>query len=219
MKSSISPASFRQSALGLLSTLFLGAAFAGEGPSPLPALPPEPRTLQLDAGKGLRPADRPDAEGQRGLIDDAIALRRAVARVRAALGQAAAAPAHDAKHPASPGVADAPRSAHEPSGAPRSAARFGEALLVQRFADGTATVTSSIERQPAEEVCRELSALLGRGFDDATLAAREADGHVGLKALRGLVGDGGGSLRVRSTPGSNAVEDRGTTMTVEIPLP
>jgi two-component system NarL family sensor kinase len=59
----------------------------------------------------------------------------------------------------------------------------------------------------------------GRGFDDATLAAREADGHVGLKALRGLVGDGGGSLRVRSTPGSNAVEDRGTTMTVEIPLP
>ncbi len=59
----------------------------------------------------------------------------------------------------------------------------------------------------------------GRGFDDATLAAREADGHVGLKALRGLVGDGGGSLRIRSTPGSNAVEDRGTTMTVEIPLP
>jgi two-component system NarL family sensor kinase len=59
----------------------------------------------------------------------------------------------------------------------------------------------------------------GRGFDDATLAAREANGHVGLKALRGLVGDGGGSLRVRSTPGSNAVEDRGTTMTVEIPLP
>lgn len=161
------PVIFHSSALGLLSALLVGIAFSGEGPSPLPALPPEPRTLQLDAGKGLRPADRPDGENHRGLIDDASALRRAVARVHAALGQAAAAPAHDATHPAPPGTADASHPAHEPSGAPRSAARFGEALLVQRFADGTATVTSFIDRQPAEEVCRELSALLGRGFDDA----------------------------------------------------
>lgn len=53
----------------------------------------------------------------------------------------------------------------------------------------------------------------GHGFDDATLAARVADGHVGLKALRGLVADGGGSLRISSTPGE------GTTMRVEVPLP
>jgi signal transduction histidine kinase len=53
----------------------------------------------------------------------------------------------------------------------------------------------------------------GRGFDDAMLAAREASGHVGLKALRGLLADGGGSIRISSTPGE------GTTMTVEVPLP
>ena len=52
----------------------------------------------------------------------------------------------------------------------------------------------------------------GRGFDDATLAAREAEGHIGLKALRGLVADGGGSMRVTSSPGS------GTTLRVEVPL-
>jgi two-component system, NarL family, sensor kinase len=53
----------------------------------------------------------------------------------------------------------------------------------------------------------------GQGFDAATLSAKEADGHVGLRALRGLVTDGGGTLRVRSQPGT------GTTMTVEVPLP
>ena len=53
----------------------------------------------------------------------------------------------------------------------------------------------------------------GQGFDAATLAAKEADGHVGLRALRGLIGDGGGTLRVRSEPGG------GTTLTVEVPLP
>jgi signal transduction histidine kinase len=52
----------------------------------------------------------------------------------------------------------------------------------------------------------------GRGFDDATLAAREADGHVGLRALRGLVADGGGTVRVDSTPGM------GTTVAVEVPV-
>jgi signal transduction histidine kinase len=54
----------------------------------------------------------------------------------------------------------------------------------------------------------------GTGFDDAVLAEREAAGHVGLKALRGLVGDGGGSLQIRSSDGEG-----GTTMTVEVPLP
>lgn len=54
----------------------------------------------------------------------------------------------------------------------------------------------------------------GTGFDEAVLSEREAAGHVGLKALRGLVTDGGGALHIRSTPGQG-----GTTMTVEIPLP
>ena len=54
----------------------------------------------------------------------------------------------------------------------------------------------------------------GTGFDESVLSEREAAGHVGLKALRGLVTDGGGSLHIRSTPGAG-----GTTMTVEVPLP
>jgi two-component system NarL family sensor kinase len=53
----------------------------------------------------------------------------------------------------------------------------------------------------------------GRGFDDKTLARREAEGHVGLRALRGLVNDGGGTVRVTSSPGE------GTTMLVEVPSP
>src|SRR6478735_11893610 len=51
----------------------------------------------------------------------------------------------------------------------------------------------------------------GRGFDRATLAAREAQGHVGLKVLNGLVTDGGGTVKVDSAPGE------GTTVVVEVP--
>ncbi|MEA2826455.1 MAG: two-component system, NarL family, sensor kinase [Actinomycetota bacterium] len=54
----------------------------------------------------------------------------------------------------------------------------------------------------------------GDGFDaDGAGAASAAPGHVGLKALAGLVADAGGVLHVRSAPGS------GTTLRVEVPLP
>ena len=53
----------------------------------------------------------------------------------------------------------------------------------------------------------------GRGFGDDELAEREADGHVGIRALRGLVFDAGGSLTVTSALGS------GTTLRTEVPLP
>jgi signal transduction histidine kinase len=52
----------------------------------------------------------------------------------------------------------------------------------------------------------------GRGFDEQLLAERVAAGHVGLKALRGLLSDAGGSLEVDSRPGE------GTTMRVRVPL-
>jgi two-component system NarL family sensor kinase len=51
----------------------------------------------------------------------------------------------------------------------------------------------------------------GRGFDDAEVTDRAAAGHVGLRALSGLVGDNGGSLQVESVPGS------GTTLRAEVP--
>lgn len=45
----------------------------------------------------------------------------------------------------------------------------------------------------------------GRGFDVARLAERQASGHMGLIALRGLVVDAGGSLDVTSEPGKGTV--------------
>jgi signal transduction histidine kinase len=51
----------------------------------------------------------------------------------------------------------------------------------------------------------------GRGFDPSSLAARAAEGHLGLRALRGVVSDAGGSLELISAPG------QGTTLRVEVP--
>ena len=52
----------------------------------------------------------------------------------------------------------------------------------------------------------------GRGFSATTLGERADDGHVGLRALAGLVADLGGSLTVRSAPGE------GTRVEVSIPI-
>ena len=52
----------------------------------------------------------------------------------------------------------------------------------------------------------------GVGFDDETLGARVAEGHVGLRSLRDLVTSSGGDVRVDSTP------DKGTTVHVEVPV-
>lgn len=52
----------------------------------------------------------------------------------------------------------------------------------------------------------------GAGFD-AGAGDPIASGHVGLKALAGLVADAGGTLTVDSQPGA------GATLRVEVPLP
>jgi signal transduction histidine kinase len=51
----------------------------------------------------------------------------------------------------------------------------------------------------------------GRGFDGNEFEARVEDGHVGLRALAGLVADAGGAVKVLSEPG------RGTRVLVEVP--
>ena len=51
----------------------------------------------------------------------------------------------------------------------------------------------------------------GRGFDAAEARDRAAAGHVGLRALSGLVADSGGSLEIHSVPG------QGTTLHAEVP--
>jgi signal transduction histidine kinase len=51
----------------------------------------------------------------------------------------------------------------------------------------------------------------GRGFDPSGRERREADGHVGLTLLSGLVERSDGRLAVHSEPG------RGTTVELEVP--
>jgi two-component system NarL family sensor kinase len=53
----------------------------------------------------------------------------------------------------------------------------------------------------------------GRGVGDEVLAGRVGEGHLGLRALQGLVNDAGGAVDLTSAPG------RGTTLRVEVPLP
>jgi signal transduction histidine kinase len=52
----------------------------------------------------------------------------------------------------------------------------------------------------------------GRGLDEARLAQRQAAGHVGLVALRGLLLDAGGSLVVEAAPGG------GTRLWATVPV-
>jgi signal transduction histidine kinase len=52
----------------------------------------------------------------------------------------------------------------------------------------------------------------GRGFSSETLDERAAGGHVGLRALAGLIADLGGTVTVRSAPGE------GTRVEVSIPI-
>ena len=50
----------------------------------------------------------------------------------------------------------------------------------------------------------------GRGYSPGQRAAREADNHLGLQLLEGLVRESGGTLKVHSQPGE------GTTVTLEV---
>ena len=52
----------------------------------------------------------------------------------------------------------------------------------------------------------------GRGFDQRTLTSRRAEGHMGLAMLGDLAESAGGTLQVRSSPGS------GTTVELEVPV-
>jgi signal transduction histidine kinase len=53
----------------------------------------------------------------------------------------------------------------------------------------------------------------GQGLSDEALGGRAGPGHVGLRALQGLVNDAGGAVHITSEAG------RGTTLRVEVPLP
>jgi signal transduction histidine kinase len=52
----------------------------------------------------------------------------------------------------------------------------------------------------------------GRGIDEASATDRQASGHLGLTALRGIVADAGGTLTVESAPGA------GTRLRATVPV-
>lgn len=145
---------------------------AGEGPAPLPTLPPQPRPMQLEerAPTAVKTA-APTAAADGSLIDDIGSLRRAVERVQQAL--------HDEKPAQAQAHSVINSTATTATGSEpvrRFSARFGaERLSLLVSPDGEALVSASISREAAEVVYRELALLLGRSLDDTgVIATRRA---------------------------------------------
>jgi signal transduction histidine kinase len=107
------------------------------------------------------------------------------------------------------------RAEELPDGAPRDTAR----VLYRAAQEG---LRNAVRHAGAASVAVDLAcddghAVLavtddGHGFDPTTLGERAAEGHVGLRVLRGLVTDAGGSLELDSEVGA------GTTLRVEVPV-
>ncbi len=80
--------------------------------------------------------------------------------------------------------------------------------VVAHAAAASVTMAGGIERDVAHLQIDDD----GRGFAPSTLEARGRQGHLGLRALSGLIADAGGSLTVTSEVG------RGTQVRVELPM-
>lgn len=83
---------------------------------------------------------------------------------------------------------------------------------VRNVADHAGATTLSVEvgvegRNAFVEVSDD-----GRGFDDTRMAERQASGHMGLTALRGLVNDAGGTFVVSTAP------EEGTVLRATVPI-
>ncbi len=151
---------------------------AGEGPAPLPTLPPQPRPMQLEqrASTAVK-ATTPTATTDGSLIDDIGALRRAVERVQQALADGKAAPVNAHAH-------ETNTSNTTPSSEPerRFSTRFGaERLSLLVPPGGEPLVSASISREAAEVVYRELALLLGRSLDDTSVIATRRAVSLHLK--------------------------------------
>jgi two-component system, NarL family, sensor kinase len=86
-------------------------------------------------------------------------------------------------------------------------AQEGIRNVVNHSGAGSVVVRLSTDRGKATVEVRDD----GRGFDEGAARERAGAGHVGLRALSGLLADNGGSLDVQSVPGG------GTTVRAEVP--
>lgn len=156
----------------LLPTLCLVSAesVSGEGPQPLPTLPPLPEVMPLAplAEERVRPEAERDIDRQ-GLAADLQALLRIQGQVRERLATGAL-PGQDpvrirAESEREQQMMEATvRVGREPRGSPRNSRHLR--MSVQQWVDAPDEVTAAIRDEPAELIYRELVALLGRGLDD-----------------------------------------------------
>lgn len=138
-------------------------------PPPLPTLPPEERSMLFaPPAQPKRPAAATGPDQQQALIDDIKALKAAVERVRGVLPKEVVAEADAATTRQEAGAEGGGGGARTPDGPPREATRLGtDQLVVQRYSDGSAEITATIDRQPLDLIVKELAQLLGRSVDDA----------------------------------------------------
>ncbi|MGY1836811.1 sensor histidine kinase [Blastococcus sp. SYSU DS0510] len=106
---------------------------------------------------------------------------------------------------------DAEEADHLPRPAAALLYRFAlEAVRNVSRHSGASAVRITLTRH--DDVVTLVVADDGVGFDDARLAERSAEGHLGLRALSDLIGEFGGSLAAASSPGM------GTRLTATLPL-
>lgn len=135
-----------------------------DGANLQPTLPPEPRTLRLAPGAGVRPQDAVTLD-RTGLASDIEALTRSVKRVEAALGNSPVTesePAdgnHGGEHdPAAATKADAPQNSE----------RYGPAMTAVHR-NGAIFIDADITGEPLDLVLKELVKLAGSALEDATV--------------------------------------------------
>lgn len=163
----------RRAAIALLCA----AAWGGEGPAPMPALPPEPRVLQLTPGAGRSEARQPQQHVE--LSSEVQALRRALDRVRLSLGVGevpGAAPGDAAEAPR-------PAAAETPVGEALMGKAFGEDLRVRPTATGGALVDAALGPASADAILVAVAELVGATLDEVRPAALSRQVELRVAAL------------------------------------
>lgn len=184
----------------LLLVLFSGMLIAAELPAPMPSLPPDGRSLQLEVQSPTR--DQAGEVDPKGLAEDILALKRAVERVRAATLTSSDAASDTATKHNGPLPSAGEMSMHSsktlvPEGERRASPRLGERLTLQRLVGGGALLNCSLERETLEVVYREIGILVGMPIDDTQVVGGRRTVSVNLsdipwdEAFDRILGQGG----------------------------
>ena len=138
-----------------------------------PTLPPEPRTLRLVPGAGVRAHDSITID-RNGLASDIEALTRSVQRVEKALGSGpgisgpgvtSGSPSHETDDEPHPGTV----AAHdEKPAAPVTSEHYGPALIAVHRG-GDILIDAEIKDEPLDTILKELVKISGSALEDAVV--------------------------------------------------